>query len=287
MKQDEVLKQLNRSGFPFQLRVEEEVRGSMPRHHWSVASREHPWTNPETGAAGFADLVLGHEVNVTFRLVIECKRMKADDERQLRWLFLLPGEAGQSTNIASCLEVEGAARDVEWRDIRIWDDVLVTPASLESEFCILPNDEQRKQSILESLAAELLESVEGLAQEEVRVAQSSGGNGHVRRLVFPVIVTNAEIMACSFLPQDISIRHGTLDLDHASVTSVPFIRFRKSLESNFPEGRFHDLKGAQRARQRTVFVVNAEAMSEFLTGWDFKARDKFDGFAIEKRRLWG
>lgn len=34
------LKQVNRSGFPFQLKVEHEVRSSEQSHHWSVASRE-------------------------------------------------------------------------------------------------------------------------------------------------------------------------------------------------------------------------------------------------------
>jgi len=37
------LKQINKSGFPFQLRVEHEIRMTEQQHGWSVASREHPW----------------------------------------------------------------------------------------------------------------------------------------------------------------------------------------------------------------------------------------------------
>lgn len=41
MDQAKLEKLVNDSGFPLQLRVEEEVRGS--QGSWSVESREHPW----------------------------------------------------------------------------------------------------------------------------------------------------------------------------------------------------------------------------------------------------
>lgn len=40
---NDALRQVNRSGFPFQLRVEHDVRATENVHHWSVASREHAW----------------------------------------------------------------------------------------------------------------------------------------------------------------------------------------------------------------------------------------------------
>jgi len=183
--QSNTLKQNNKSGFPFELRVEDEIRSTQADHRWSVASHEHPWSNPGTESSGFIDIVLKHNVISTLRLVIECKRMKADDARQLRWLFLLPGEsASKETHVASCFEVEargmrGYALErtavepvaIPWQDLRIWDNVRISPASLQSEFCVLPSDEQRRQPILESLAREVLESVEGLAQEEVDLAR--------------------------------------------------------------------------------------------------------------------
>ena len=49
------LRQVARSGFPFQLGVEAAIRQSHDNHGWSVASREHPWANPETGTSGFHD----------------------------------------------------------------------------------------------------------------------------------------------------------------------------------------------------------------------------------------
>src|SRR5918912_1336211 len=177
--QEDTLKQINKSGFPFQLRVEHEIRQTHQEHNWSVASHEHPWTSVDKAASGFIDLVLKHDQFSTFRLVIECKRIKADDARQLRWVFLIPDTEAQPTTLASCFEVEGRGGQDQtsepgWNDIRIWDNVRLIPASLQSEFCILQSDEQRRQPILESLASEVLESIEGLAEEEVNIEKSLG-----------------------------------------------------------------------------------------------------------------
>lgn len=87
---NDTLKQINRSGFPFQLAVEHEIRVTESKHHWDVASREHPWTNE--GQTGFIDLVLQYNEIRTARLVIECKRIKAEDARQLKWVFLQSSE---------------------------------------------------------------------------------------------------------------------------------------------------------------------------------------------------
>ena len=285
-RQDEALKQVARSGFPFQLRVEDEVKSSFQKHNWSVVSREHPWTNPSTASAGFIDLVLQQEPFRTLRLVVECKRMKATDSRQLRWVFLIPDSDPKPTELASCLEVEALydeqAQPPTSRDDRIWDNVFSRPPSLQSQFCVLPNDEQRRQPILESLSVELLDSIEGLAEEEVHAARSRGRPYHQRLFIFPAIVTNAEIAVCRFNSSLVNIADGTIDPANADISSVPFIRFRKSITTRFPAGGFPDLHSANCARERTVFVVNGESIVEFLTGWEINPKDPFAGYAIER-----
>jgi hypothetical protein len=201
-------------------------------------------------------------------------------------LFLLPDHNLDKAEQASCLEVEGLVKgqgrsegSIEWTDYRVWDDVRVIPTSLKSEFCILSSDDSRKQPILESLCAELLESIEGLAQEEVSIQQSQK-RGHLRLFIFPVIVTNAKLMVCQFKSSDVKITDGTLDLNSVTLTCVPFIRFRKSLATEFPKRIIaKSLKDAHRARERTVFVVNAEGLPDFLNGWKV---DAYSGrFAIQ------
>lgn len=285
-KQDDTLKQINKSGFPFQLKVEHEIRRTHSEHHWSVASHEHPWTSADNEASGFIDIVLQHDQFVTFRLVIECKRIKADDARQLRWVFLLPDPNSKPTMLASCFEVEGQKRrdqtlEPEWSDYQIWDNVHLAPVSLQSEFCILQSDEQRKQPILESLATEVLESIEGLAKEEVNIAKSQGLSSRTL-FIFPAIVTNAEIAVCSFDPAQIKIHDGTLDIGDVEISTVPFIRFRKSLATDFPQGRFPHLEAANKARERTVFIVNAASLPEFLKDWNMGPQSGFDEYAIQR-----
>jgi len=283
-KHEEILKQLNRSGYPFQLRVEQEVIATSQDHWWLLAGREQPWSISD-GGSGFIDIVLAHSHFTTYRLVLECKRVKADDERQLNWIFPIPGAASQTT-LSSCLEVEGkgdrTTSPPAWTDMRIWDDVRVSPGSYQAEICVLPSDEQRRSPILESLAVECIQSVSGLANEEINV-MSKGYAQHLRLFIIPVIVTNADLAVCRFDPNSIKIEDGTLDASSTEIEIVPFIRFRKSLATSIPQISFDDLKAANRARERTVFVVTAACLAEFLKSWKIEALDRFNGFAIERR----
>ena len=235
-KHEEILKQLNKSGYPFQLRVEQEVVATYQDHGWLLAGREQPWSTPD-GGSGFIDIVLAHNHFTTYRLVLECKRIKGDDQRQLNWIFLLPGGTSRTTS-SSCLEVEGngdrTSSPPAWNDMRIWEDVRVSPESYQAEFCVLPSDEQRKSPILESLAVECLRSVSGLANEEVNV-MSKGYAQYLRLFITPVIVTNADLAVCRFDPNSIKIEDGTLDASNTEIEIVPFIRFRKSLATAMPQ----------------------------------------------------
>jgi hypothetical protein len=266
---DETLKQINKSGFPFQLRIEHEIRTTQTQHRWEVASREHPWRKPDSESSGFIDLVLCHNECPGDRLVIDCKQIKGDDSRQLQWLFLLPDPDSKQTKQTSCLEVAGplpTKHSGEWLDIRIWENVQVLPASYQSDFCILSGDESKRQPILESLCADLLESIDGLAEEEVNISKSQTGST-VRLFIFPAILTNAKLTVCQFISSDVKITDGTLDLTTVTLNSVPFIRFRKSLVTEFPKGNFRTLKDAHRAPERSIFIVNSEGLLEFLKDW--------------------
>lgn len=290
--QDETLKHIWKSGFPFQLRVEDEVRSTHSTHGWSIATREHPWTNAETESSGFIDLVLQHDQFVTYRMVIECKRVKADDKRQLQWVFLVPEKEKQETQLASCLEVGGTTTfstsiggpnsgKEKWDHVQLWENVNIVPKSFESSICVLPSDDSKRQPILESLASAVIDSVEGLGQEEIHIHQSGSHVSSLLAFLFPVIVTNAEISICSFDPRNVNIVDGTLDPSAAAITTVPFIRFRKSLAMTFPKGTFSNLKEANEARELTVFVVNASALPSLLKDWNMSARSFGGRYAIQ------
>lgn len=300
MDKGEVLKQIGRSGFPFQLGVEDAIKCTQSSHRWVVASREHPWSTEDTESSGFIDLVLQHTDRVSHRIVVECKRVKADDQRQLQWCFLVPEGAKEETDLASCLEVgtapiaagnaEGTcAEENGWDYLQLWDCVNIKPKCLQSAFCSLAGDDPKRQTLLEQLASNVIESVEGLASEEKRIHQSQYTAGSARSesgplfvMLFPVIVTNAEIAVCRFAPSEVSMLEGTPPVAGTTVETVPYIRFRKSLTTTFPEGRIDTLKQANAARERTVFVVNAEALPALLKDWQVSPRGIIGRYAIQK-----
>src|SRR5687768_17577803 len=92
----------------------------------------------------------------------------------------------------------------------------------------------RRGVYLNILANGLLESTEGLAQEEIRIEETVRVGQehrpfHVRLFIFPMIVTNAKLAVCRFDPKNVSLEQGVLDPDKAEIFEVPMIRFRKSL----------------------------------------------------------
>jgi hypothetical protein len=77
----------------------------------------------------------------------------------------------------------------------------------------------------------------------------------------PLIVTNAELYLCRFDPADVDLRTGNLNAGVSAFEAVPYIRFRKGLSTDFPPVRDEiDLTGLSTERERTAFVVGAEAL---------------------------
>ena len=138
--------------------------------------------------------------------------------------------------------------------------------------------------ILESLAGEVLESIEGLAEEDVNIEKSQE-RGHARLFVFPVVVTNADIAVCRFDPSKIKITDGTLEPGDVEIETAPFVRFRKSLATAFSEGVYYQLAAANKARERTIFVVNSSSLPEFLKDWKMDSLPDRE-LAIERLAGW-
>ena len=284
MTKDLISKQLALSGFPFQLRIEKEVRLTEGRHGWAVKAAEQAWRNREADNSGFIDLVLEHTHYSTLRLVVECKRQRSSDKRELQWCFLLPEGQAKTTDVVRCFSVDAwSASGPNYGPgaVRVWDDVRITPPSFQSEFCVMNSDEKRRP-ILESSCRDLLDSLDALAEEEIKIAQRQ--SSHFRAFYIPAIVTNAKLAACMFDPAFVSLADGVIPEDKYIIEVVPFIRFRKSLVNTFPEDDLvSSLKKANQARERTVFVVNSECLADFLTGWHIAPFDPFENYAILRR----
>lgn len=245
---------LNSSGFPFQLRVAEEIKRTPARHGWRLVAEEHYWWDEETRESGFIDVIAGYGI---VRLVIECKR-GAD----VRWLFLARSTDPEKVTRSRVLctdKVEGEP------DVRVWADMHVTPDSPEAAFCIVKGQGD-KEPMLERIGATLLQSVEALADEELRLPKPQRISE--RRIYQPVIVTSATLQFCQLDPLEIGLEDGRLpNTSEVEFADVPFVKFRKAL-SGVRRSEAKDFEAAQSENQRTILLVQAKALKHLLEGWE-------------------
>jgi hypothetical protein len=239
----------NSSGFPLQLRVANVAESTGT---WRVFLEEHPWKSDITGAEGFIDLVLIRNYSA---MVIECKRVK-----EAKWVFLIPENPPSPKPRARPWESEYS--DGEWYKFG-WSYDQAFPLSYESQFCAIEGTGPGRKTLLERTAAELIESVEALALQEKE--HVTGGN-LFRRLYVPVIVTTAELVISSFDPKAISLKDGSLPKD-SDFQHVPYIRFSKTLTTQYGTSHGRDILETHKQTIRTIFIVNAENIENFLNEW--------------------
>lgn len=254
MKEDKLKKNLNSSGFPFQIAVESVIADL---GGWKVAGREYPWQNNDTGQNGFVDIIA--EKNF-ITLIVECKRV-----RDAEWIFLCSSRNLNRSHARFWVNRAGGREQAVG-----WYDGQVEPSSPEADFCAIMGQDHRKP-LLENLASELLSATEAFAVEEYSFSKN------VSISYFPVIITTAELFICKFDPKDIEIESG--EIKNPQFEAVPFVRFRKSLTtapSRFAvERRIEHFEEFAEARERTVFVLNASSIKEILGNWEIPQRSVY------------
>lgn len=265
--EDDLRRLLNATGFAFQLAIEESIRKTHTEHGWEVAAREHPWVHEATGTSGHIDIVLEKNAG---RLVLECKRTS-----DARWLFLIPkAEDRDSVRFRSlwCHIPEEGDSLLGWGEFR------VLPANAESQFCNVRGSGEGKITLLERLASELARSVEGLASEEGQIARQGTFFPHI---YIPVIVTNAELVVATVDPSAIPLGSGKLD--DATFRRVPSLRFRKALDGGplARPRRIGTVRESNREYQRSVMIVAAEALVQFLSDVDLKKINEWESWPWE------
>lgn len=257
-EKEKLLRLVNSSGFPFQLRIADQIRRQDPMFGWELLAQETPW-RAEGGREGFIDIVIRNR-RENDRMVLECKRTREAD-----WVFLLPqdGESDKGTR-ARMLYVD-VPLDQSADELRMgWHNFYTHPESTISEFCIVRGTGEGHRPMLENLCGVLLDSAECLAREESSVAIERKTS--LCCSYIPVIVTNANLQVCRFELSSISLDDG--EIPDGEFESVPYIRFSKTLSTRgISDVPITTLGAATRERQRTVFVVQASQLEMFLKDW--------------------
>lgn len=250
MRDEDLAKLVNRSGFLFQLGVEELIRQGLLYHNWEVLAREYPWSTNDRGKSGFVDIIAGRN---NLRCVIECKRTQGGE-----WVFLVPQSASETLELRTLWAVVGENGN-GWG----WDDLDFNPASFGAEFCIVRGASDDDKPMLERVAGDLVRAAESLAREELHLhGKHDGVFGY-----FPVIVTNATLVICRVEPKEIDTSTGFLPAS-AKFETVNALRFRKALPTELAHApdTYKDLGTGLRRKERSVFVVHVSHLPVWLAG---------------------
>jgi len=256
------ISQINSSGFPFQLGVENEIKSKAGEHGWRVSATEYKWRDPDSGRDGFIDIVLEKSENLYFTqyIIIECKRMK---EGSL--IFLSKQKPDKTYDAILMAEAKSNHGSIDPH----WEKYAPDPRTYVSKYCTVPGQSDRGTPMLERLCDSLLLSTECVADELHRSIPSPSQGVTVGRLYIPAIVINTELKLCKFKYSDVDLEKGELDDKKVAYETVPYLRFQKSFSTKYrlaDVGRT-SLRDIEKSNQRTVFVINAMRINEFLRAW--------------------
>ena len=249
---EEVKSVLSHSGFPLQMRVRSEIEDHTSEHEFSVIASDFRWTYREE--TGFVDLVLTKGVYV---LVLECKRVGKP------WVFLVPEKDGSDVSGATCLwtgpwkQKPGGGRSGQ----RGHAGIDFEPVSYEAEFCAISGSTDRRENMIERFASTLVRACESVYTQQM--GSKLGQAVTFRAVYVPVIVTTADLHVAPVASDDVSLEDGRMRDPRSDRVDV--VRLRKSLGQPWED--IEDLRDANEQSQRTVFVVRARAIVEFLKNW--------------------
>ena len=246
---------LEASGFPFQLAVEHSVRVSTSRQPWLVASREVPWH--DSGSTKHVDLAL-RRPDFKLRLLIECKRYKNPP------IFIrLP------SNTHKMARLRWSYRGSDGAPHGAWSDFFLEPEMHTSEFCVIPGG--ASQRLIEVPAAELARASDEFAAVFVNNIPLDTPTDDRVAAYLPILVLASP--RCALLdPATVDLRDGTMPGD-VIIEDARWLHFRKPLQ--MPGGLLaHEPSEVARMSERSVIVVAAHHLVEFLQQLDFPGRTK-------------
>lgn len=257
---------VNKSGFPLQIRLEQEIRSTEKDHKWKIVSSEHSWTSPD-GSVGFIDLILEKS---GLCLVIECKRFLDGN-----LVFLLDKNIDPSNYLIRLLWSHYFKMpDNDNLFLKTgYFDFPSTLSSHQASFCVTPKKDEDRYTI-EKLAGNLISSIECLPLQEYKIESKRTYYGDLCSVFLPVIVIASELFVCHLRPDNVNLESGRIDNLHFE--PVQFIRFRKSLPSTVEsDSKVEDLGSLNKINERTLLIVRSSNIVDFLKGCHVQKTDSF------------
>jgi len=206
-------------------------------------------------------------------MVIECKKLKEG-----AWIFLNPNKKTESTQRARFLwsrlefeeRINTSGEKYTTSNCFMGYSEFLSGDSPESEFCSIRGSGEDGKPFLERIAGNLLTSVESLVHEELDLMKRIERQTSI--IYIPTIITNAELVICNFEPDKISLSDALIS--EAYFQTVPMVKFRKSLSTRLTENsRPKQLMDISKNKERTIFIINAESLSNVLKNINIEKDD--------------
>lgn len=203
------LDQVNRSGFPLQIGVEDEIRAlSSTRDPWHIVGAEVPW------AEGFIDLVARWGPLLA---VVECKRV--DDQE---WIFLVPTD--DEPTIRTNWNFYDSREAPPGRPGLYLGEFTMASSSFEASMCVMSKKNSGNVTI-ERMCQDLIRASQGIVN--VPVVKPEGE----LEILVPILVTTAKLTICKYNSRQIDPYDGIIPDGAATFEQgVPYVRFRKAFE---------------------------------------------------------
>lgn len=247
----QILHLINDSGDPLQLALQEVVESQWPAVR---ALPELHWHNEARNVEGWLDLLIPHDRK---RFLISVKRLLETD-----WAFLDTEEGATETTEARLYSF-GLKRD----GIGFWQKVRVSPSSRHGLFMAMPGSRDRQNRLLEAEARMLLAAVEALSQTEERLPQPQWPP-YPTRLYIPVIATTARLHSYALARGQVDLATGKAAPGGLQGTSVSVVRMTKAFLVPGDTSEIKSLAQLALEQLRTVFVVEAPHLTEFIRCFD-------------------
>lgn len=252
------LEVMNSSGFPLQIAVARAISAPSGGHPFDVRFQEHAWRDEATGESGYIDLVASAHGHIN--LIIECKRPNAK-----AWYFMnsdgsnrgRPKATWFKTGIADVLVSRSTAR-YEQKRIAAWGSGVFHPQCPGMDYCVMGDKAAAKSPLIESIAAPLCVATESFGRWYMPFQDGQSGSSYF----LPVIVTTAELRVVTANPDNISLATGQIPDGECEV--VPYLKMTKQLATPGIGATFDSVHQAVMAMNRTVYIVNAECLVEFM-----------------------
>lgn len=256
---------VNDSGFPLQIEVQRVIEKNKGDFFtWKTEVTEHAWKIDKDD--GFIDLVVG-DGNGN-KLIIECKRVK-----HASWIFLVTAQSDLSRRVFKTWNShfvpaetsQGVSRPKRFKKFG-WNEVPVSPESSRSMYFVTRGQGNNQRLMLERIASEVCFATEAIAIEDAQI-ENNRYESHKEWATnyFGVIVTTAKIYVADVSSADIELSNGTVLDGTGNFKEEKWIRFHKQLATKGKiDDSFKQLSDLGQSRERTVFVVGALYIEEFL-----------------------